>query len=279
MDKLKRKIIQILFAFMQNPFIFNFLSGNIYRGELKIVCAPGLNCYSCPSSAFACPIGALQTFGGDKKYKISFYVLGMLFLFSISLGRFICGFICPFGLFQDLLYKIKSKKIIESEKYHFLKYTKYLILFFIVFLASTFIVDAYEYADPYFCKFICPSGTIFAGIPLILKNEDLSSLVGNLFYFKLSIAFIITLFCIFLYRFFCKYLCPLGAIYAMFNKYSFLNLHVSEKCISCKKCSSICKMKVSPYKSHHMSECIRCYECVSECPTKAIHIGFKEKKE
>ena len=58
----------------------------------KTVCVPGLNCYSCPAAAGACPIGAFQSVVGSSKFSFSYYVTGTLILLGVLLGRFVCGF-------------------------------------------------------------------------------------------------------------------------------------------------------------------------------------------
>ena len=107
---MKRRIIQILSAIATDGYIQGFLNSTIYQGKTKVVCVPGLNCYSCPGALGACPIGSLQGSLGRKQQHYSLYVLGFLFGFGILFGRFICGFLCPFGFLQELIYKMKTKK-------------------------------------------------------------------------------------------------------------------------------------------------------------------------
>ena len=95
---------------LSNLHLPNFLKGTIFQGSTKQVCVPGLNCYSCPGAAGACPIGAMQAVVGSSKFKFSYYITGMLIFIGVLLGRFVCGFLCPFGWFQDLLHKIPTKK-------------------------------------------------------------------------------------------------------------------------------------------------------------------------
>ena len=82
----KRTLLQFVFAAMANPHFKGFLDGRIYNGSSKAVCVPGLNCYSCPGAAGACPIGSLQAFIGSPKYTVSLYVMGVLMLFGTLLG-------------------------------------------------------------------------------------------------------------------------------------------------------------------------------------------------
>ena len=98
--------IQAAATLLTNIHIPNFFQGKIYQGKAKTACVPGLNCYSCPAATGACPIGAFQAVVGSSRFKFSYYITGMLILMGVFLGRFICGFLCPFGWFQDLLHKI-----------------------------------------------------------------------------------------------------------------------------------------------------------------------------
>ena len=77
-----------------------------------------------------------------------------------------------------------------------------------------------------------------------------------------------------------KWICPLGAIYSLFNKVSFLKINVdNNKCVGCQKCSKVCKMDVNVVESPNHPECIRCGECIKACPTDALcyKYGFGNK--
>ena len=102
--------IQAAATLLTNIHIPNLFKGKIYQGKAKTVCVPGLNCYSCPAATGACPIGAFQAVVGSSKFKFSYYITGFFILLGVTFGRFICGFLCPFGWFQDLLHKIPGKK-------------------------------------------------------------------------------------------------------------------------------------------------------------------------
>jgi len=275
---MKRRIIQIMAAIATNGYIQGFLQSTIYQGKAKIVCVPGLNCYSCPGALGACPIGALQGSLGRKGQHYSLYVLGFLLGFGILFGRLICGFLCPFGFLQDLLFKIKTKKIKIKEKIDSkLRYLKYVILILFVILFPILLVGDYGISSPYFCKWICPAGTLEAGIPLVVGNEDLQMLTGWLFNWKVFVLVVVIIMSVLIYRFFCKYMCPLGAIYGLFNKISFYKLTISEdKCIKCMACHKACDMQVKVTENPNSMECIRCGECKGVCPTNAIDLGFRK---
>ena len=159
MAKPNRTLIQTITTIATNSYIKGFLEGNIYRGETKRFCVPGLNCYSCPGALGACPIGSLQAVIGSIEYQLSYYVLGIIIFFGILLGRFVCGWLCPFGFIQELINKIPSKKIKISGK-NPLRYLKYGILIIFVILLPMMAVNEFGFGSPFFCKYICPAGTL-----------------------------------------------------------------------------------------------------------------------
>lgn len=273
----KRRITQIVAAISTNANINGFLKGSIYKGNAKKICVPGLNCYSCPGAIGSCPIGALQSVIGTVKYNFSLYIVGLMALFGVIFGRFICGWLCPFGLIQDLLYKIPSKKIkVNKRVNNILKYLKYVILALFVIILPMFLVNEFGLSPPYFCEYICPAGTLEGGIPLVLMIKSLRDVVGYLFVWKIFVLTGIIIASIFTYRPFCRYICPLGAFYSLFNKVSFYKYEIDKnKCTNCNVCTHKCKISIEVYKDPNSAECIRCGECVKICPTKAIKKGIK----
>lgn len=271
-----RKTVQSVWTVLTTGYIIGFFKGKIYTGKLKNMCVPGLNCYSCPGSLGSCPIGSLQAVLGSAKYKFSFYLLGFFLLVGTLFGRLVCGFLCPFGLIQELLYKIPFVKKIKTFRLDRpLRWLKYIILAVFVILLPLFIVDAAGTGSPWFCKWICPAGTLEGGIPLISASPALQGVIGFLFHWKLAILLITVLLSILIYRPFCKYICPLGAIYALFNQVSVYRYHVDrEKCTSCGKCEKVCPMQISPVRETNHLECIRCGGCKEICSSGAITSGF-----
>jgi len=271
----KRHFIQVIFFLIQNPLLKNFINGNIYQGSLKKFCTPGLNCYSCPAAITACPIGATQFFLAGYRQSISMFVTGFLIITGVVFGRFICGYLCPFGLLQDLLYKIKSVKI--KTPLHFLRYIKYLILALFVIILPYFIRHNLSgIGDPWFCKYICPSGMVFGAFPLLNTNDFLHELIGMQFIIKTTIVIGVLFTTIFIFRFFCRVLCPLGAFYSFFNPISFLRICCDKKkCINCGNCAAVCNIKINPSTAPNSPECVRCNSCVSACKTNAISNQLK----
>ena len=123
----KRRLIQLYAALLFNANIKGYFNGKIYKGPLKNICTPGLNCYSCPGASGACPLGALQNSLAETNKRAPYYMFGILLLYGIMFGRFICGWLCPFGFIQDLLYKIKTPKLKKSRVTRVLSYLKYLL--------------------------------------------------------------------------------------------------------------------------------------------------------
>lgn len=269
----KRHRVQILWALLTNSYLIGFVQGKIYKGKLKNLCVPGLNCYSCPGAAGTCPIGAMQAVIGNWNFKFAFYVAGFLMFVGALMGRFVCGWLCPFGLIQDLLHKIPFPKKIKTFKGDkLLRKLKYVILLVFVILLPMFLVDILGQGAPYFCKLICPAGTLEGGIPLVLLNKSMRNALGWLYAWK-NVLLLITIFLsVVIYRPFCKYICPLGAVYSVFNPVSVFRYRVDkDACIDCGACAAACKMQVDPVKNANHRECIRCGACKKACPSKAIH--------
>ncbi len=273
--------IQAVAFLLTNIHLPNFFKGQIYQGTGKTVCVPGLNCYSCPGAAGTCPIGAFQAVVGSSKFRFSYYITGILILLGVLLGRFICGFLCPFGWFQELLHKIPTPKL-STRRLKPLRYLKYAVLLVMVVLLPALITNDLGMGNPFFCKYLCPQGVLEGAIPLALVNSGIRAALGKLFTWKLGILITVIVLSVAFYRPFCKWLCPLGAFYALFNRVSLLQMQVDKnKCVSCGKCAKACRMDVDVTKHPNQTECIRCGMCVKACPTGAIcyRYGFGTEKE
>lgn len=262
----KRRLIQVYSALLYNANIKGFVTGRIYTGDTKKMCVPGLNCYSCPGAVGACPLGSLQNALASSGTRTPFYIFGILILFGLLLGRTICGFLCPIGLGQELLYKIKTPKVKKSKVTRVFSYFKYVLLFVLVIS----IPIMYQTGVPAFCKYVCPSGTLLGGIGLLSnpENSDLYGMLGPLFTWKFLLLVIFIVASVFIFRFFCRFFCPLGAIYGFFCRVALLGIKLDKnKCTDCGLCLSVCKMDIKRVGDH---ECIHCGACLKACPAKAI---------
>lgn len=271
----KRKIIQLYSALLFNANLKGFKTGVIYQGNVKNLCCPGINCYSCPGANTACPLGSLQNAMTSTDKSTIFYILGIILLYGLLAGRWICGWLCPFGLIQELLYKVKTPKVRKSKITRALSYFKYVVLVFFVFIIPI-LYSLRNTPVPAFCKYICPAGTLEGAMGLLSNKVNESSLrmLGPIFTWKFLLMVSIIVGCVFIFRLFCRFLCPLGLLYGFFNKISIFGIKLDKpKCVDCGKCISKCKMDI-----RHVGdvECISCGECIDVCPTKAI--SFKGSK-
>lgn len=271
-----QRTVQLISAVLLNGYALGFQKGKIFTGGTKGVCVPVLNCYSCPGALGACPIGALQTALGGLKGHFPFYVLGLLTLFGVALGRAACGLLCPFGLVQDLLHKIPLPKIKVPKRIDRpARYLKYGVLLVLVIGLPAFAVTETGVRMPYFCKYLCPAGTLEGGIPLMIADPALRELAGGLFSWKVLVLAVILAASMVIHRPFCRYLCPLGAFYALFNRFSFFQMSVErDRCVGCGMCERICPMEVEAVRNINSPECIRCGKCRAGCPAGAISSGF-----
>ncbi|OPX86196.1 MAG: putative electron transport protein YccM [Pelotomaculum sp. PtaB.Bin104] len=279
MADLRRKVVQFASAIIFNSYAEGFAKGTIYRGNLKQVCLPVLNCYSCPGAIGSCPVGSLQAVSAGITYQFSFYVAGFLALVGLVAGRMACGWLCPFGLLQDLLYRVPSfKRSLPLWTGCF----KYAVLVFLVLLLPALAVDQFGLGTPTFCKWLCPAGTLEAALPLAVANEGIRGALGGLFYWRFSWLLLILFLCIIFKRLFCLTLCPLGAVYSLFNRISIFSIRVDQElCTYCGRCAAACHLRLPEIAGPNHPECIRCLKCVKQCPTGAMdwQIEVPGKKE
>jgi polyferredoxin len=280
----KRRLFQIFSTLGFNIYLPAFFKGEIFQGNTKGACVPILNCYSCPSAIGACPIGSIQNSLASLKFNLSIasyqfglYVIGVLGAVGSLVGRMPCGWLCPFGLLQEVLYKIPSPKIHLPR---FMSYGRYVILVLFVFLLPLLVLDQYGFGQTWFCKWICPAGTLEAGIPLVLLNEGIRSQIGLLYFWKIFVLILFLVWMVFAQRPFCRTTCPLGAIFGLFNKVSLFRMAVDDnKCIQCNTCYENCPVELKIYESSNSPDCVRCLKCVNSCQYGAIEYEFFPKKQ
>jgi ferredoxin-type protein NapH len=280
-QSLLRKTVQLGSFLSANLYFSGWLNGTIYTGVSKVAMIPGLHCYSCPSSVLACPAGSLQSIlatpgfwgmlaTGRPDALIVLAVAGFIALVGLIAGRFACGWLCPFGLLQEVLHRIPLPELSFQES---LRPAKYAMLFILVLALPAFLRPvAGGSGDPWFCKIVCPAGTALAGWPLVSASGGMFQ-TGFLFRWKSSVAVLILLWSMTVQRPFCRSLCPLGAAWGLFGRVSLFRMRVSESCVNCGKCGTVCPMGIEVTKAPSSTECIRCGQCENICPVSAISQG------
>jgi ferredoxin-type protein NapH len=251
----RRVVVQIVSLLALNSYFMQRITNT------KGIPCPALNCYACPAAAFACPIGSIQHFIGRKRFPL--YVLGIVGLVGAIIGRASCGWFCPFGWFQELLYKLPIPKLRLPNRFNWTRY---------VVLAMLVVMIPYITREPWFCK-LCPAGTLEAGIPMALLSADIRALVGAMYWIKLSILGIFLVWMSATRRPFCRWVCPLGALWSPLNPISSFRLRVDqERCIRCNRCQQVCPTDIRVYENPDSGACIRCLECIHVCPVDCISV-------
>jgi len=241
-----------------NGYLKGFLAKAVYQGSGKGFCVPVLNCYACPSAFFSCPLGSLQHF--MVVHAVPYYAMGYLGLIGAFVGRMPCGTLCPFGYFQELLYKLSSLKI---------HIPRYLRSFRFVVLVSLVFVVPWLTAENWFSK-LCPMGTLIGGLPWVSISSEVRAMIRDLFWIKIALLIFFTASSVVAKRPFCQTTCPLGAIYSLFNRFSVVRLQWdSSTCTHCDKCFEVCPMEIKVYEGENTGHCIRCLDCTA-CEAIAV---------
>lgn len=273
----KRTLIQLATAALTNGYVIGFAEGKVFGGATKAACVPWLNCYSCPGALGSCPVGALQTVLGGRGRSFSFYVLGLLVLFGVVLGRLVCGFCCPFGFVQDLLHRIPVPKLrVPHRLDRALRWLKYVVAVVLVVALPLVAKGDMGQAPPFFCAYLCPAGTLEGALPLMVASPQLRALVGFVFSWKMVVLVCVVVASMLVRRPFCRYLCPLGAFYGLFHRVSLYQMRLdATACVGCHRCEKVCPMGLDPERELNGPECIRCGACKATCPTTAISSGWE----
>lgn len=261
---MKRRIWQTVSAiFLNFPLL----------GEMKWLCLPVLNCHSCPWALAACPIGVIGHFG--SWWLFPFIALGTIGLLGTIFGRAICGWICPFGLLQDVLHKIPSPKWVVRP---WMKYVKYVLL-----VGSVILVPILFGLDTpaFFCK-LCPAATLESFIPRTLADKGFAGLLAGWLRLTVFVGFLVL--AVVSLRSFCKIFCPIGAFLAICNRFSGFSIkHLQKSCPSCDLCLERCPMDISIEEFHKNKsplvvttpdECILCLQCTKSCRKNGMRFSF-----
>jgi polyferredoxin len=227
--------------------------------------------------------------------------IGLTILISVIFGRAACGWLCPFGFIQDILRALPVRKVkVSHPTNRSLAEVKYYVLLFTISIVSLLaLAKIYDVKDllkalrgfgetPY--TTISPSSTLFGLIPAMIVERKFLELgeqvweiftLNRLFWLRMGILAFAVIIAIYVPRAWCRWFCPIGALQAIFSKYSFLGIGrnlakcLGEKCRLCEKtCPMAIKILEEPWQKIRDRECINCLLCKAACPENAIKIVF-----
>lgn len=222
---------------------------------------PGLHCYACPLAVTICPIGLMQNLAIYG--TVPYFWVGAIVAYGLIAGRGFCGWFCPFGTLNDLLAfrKVRINRVASYSKYAVLLGT---------------IIAAWALADTIFCK-LCPAASITASIPYLFMGV---AKVNRPFIVHMISLGTVLLGMVIIARFWCRYLCPMGAILSLFNKVSFLHLKLdTNRCSRCGDCAVACPMGLQPHEEYDDHNCIKCGECTEACSLDALTLTFSPQRK
>ena len=220
---------------------------------------PFLYCHGCPFAAFGCPIGIIQNFIIYGRPPL--FTIGLLGVYGTIFGRAFCGWACPFGALQDLISHFRHGRSLKTRP---IWYAKFIVL--ILSLAA-----AWYFLDTVFCK-LCPSGSLFGAIIFRIVHPAYISALSPNFYIHIFTLALTILLAALISRFWCRYLCPLGAISGIFNRISIISINLNPKrCLKCNYCLEDCIMGISRIEDIGRStDCILCGRRIVSCGPKAL---------
>lgn len=240
--------------------VLSLVGLNSFFWQPRSICVPAFNCHSCPAATFACPVGVLVNFSSLRIFP--FVALGIIGLAGVFGGRIWCGYVCPFGFFQDLLHKIPSRKLRLPRA---AGYLSWVLLGGLVFALPYFLPEL----NLNYCTY-CPVGTLESAIPWAAMG--VASIWRVSFALRVGVLLAIILLAVFVNRGFCRSLCPLGAMLSVFNRFSLLRIRQeNESCNSCGLCASKCPVDIDPVEDMNNGACVRCMNCTTRC----LKLGLK----
>jgi polyferredoxin len=197
---------------------------------------------------------------------------------TVVFGRFFCSWICPMGILNQWISHLFNKRRpvddYQINEYRPIFRTKYYILTLLLVLAGfgalqIGLLDPIAFITRSFAVSVFPAFN-YAGGDLYIRQP---LFYGGVF---ISLLFIMVLFANrFLSRFWCRVLCPLGALLGILSARSLLKIRRDvEKCTDCRKCLRYCHGGCDPHTELRVSECHVCMNCIEDCPEDAIHYGL-----
>jgi polyferredoxin len=253
---------------VQATFLLVWLDPLLLR--LHSICSPVFHCHSCPLATFACPIGVLANF--SALHLFPFIAVGVLAIAGALLGGFICGWVCPFGLFQDLIGRIPTPKF---ELPRWMGYIRY------VTLVALVLTIPYLYGEEhplFFCR-LCPAGALEAAFPNAAQLAIAGAPVVWPTAAKTTIFTVVLVTMLFTWRPWCTVLCPLGAVFSMANWFSLIFVRVNnDECTDCDLCRKLCRYGSGPRQRGVEMDCIRCLDC-TKCKSVTIATVFSHDRQ
>ena len=268
--RFKRLISQVFFFFIVN---LGYRIENVFPGLKTGFCYPLFYCHACPAATSACPIRAIEigVFKGNWNWRFILYPILIIGFVGVITGRAICGWACPIGLLQRATGKVprklkkkypKIKKIGQLKIEPYFRYIKYIV--FLGLVVVTPIIIGFMFTD------ICPIGYLVGTIPITVLNPG-QFLPNEFFYIALAVFILFIILIFLIERGWCRYFCPIGAMFAPFNKISIYHVNVNkDECIHCNACTLVCPMAIDIPNMNRDLECILCGKCIDACPKNVI---------
>lgn len=223
------------------------------------------------------PLTAITTVLSTNKLYAPLLWSVVTIILTVLVGRFFCGWVCPFGsLHQGISFLAHKKKtareLVELHKYRRSQNIKYYIL--VIFLVMA-VLPGMETIQTGLLDPISLSARTVNILLLPVADNSVNILSATDHFYQtapliLAVFLIFVILNFFIPRFFCLFICPLGALFGILNRFAIWRINRNSNCTDCKLCNKYCQGSCQPSENIKLSECLLCFNCLDDCKYRAI---------
>lgn len=206
---------------------------------------------------------------------LNFAVIIGILLLTFLFGRIYCSVICPMGVFQDIVIRIR-RKLAPKKKFQFNKERKW-VRYPVLVLTIAAIFAGLQVAVALIAPYSAYGRMVHTAVG-VGSGESLAPAL----LVTAAVTFVVIVLCAWLWgRAYCNTICPVGTFLGLFSRHSLMHIKIDEsKCVSCGKCGHSCKSSCIDMNTHSVdnSRCVDCFDCIDNCKVKAISFGFGKAK-
>lgn len=263
------------FVFIYFDGLFGrFLGGARLSRVTGYVCVPGYQCSACDWVSVGCPIGMLQYVMSRLRF-FPFYAAGVLASVGLLVGAMPCGWVCPVGFAQDIVWRLRQKLFKRFRHVpDGLRSLKIAVLVVFVLALPAFLGGSRPWAENPYCDYLCPIGAATVAVPAAARHGLDAVNPDPWTWIRYGVLGVLVLLLLFVKRPVCTLFCPILAVLGRFNRVSLYRMRVDrDACVECDRCRTVCPMDLRIFEDPDSPECVRCLRCRDVCPRACVTFG------